>query len=223
VPGGVVTLGDDRVHAGLDLALCLARLADQAEDQHVAGMRRVEQERRAAEPGGDDGHSLVEHDVELRAGELLVEAAPRVEGDGALRRGNVILLLDVARELPMALGDLRLEVVERARRRRGRRQEQVDAEGLAVDSLPDPRDVRGDVVGGVHGFTEHREPAGVDHCDGDVLAVGERDDRVLDAQQVTELRPQRILGHGVVLLVDGPAFDSAVVTNVALRPGGSNT
>ena len=49
--------------------------------------------------------------------------------------------------------------------------------------------------GRVHRLAEHREAAGIDHRDCNILAVREGDDRVLDAELVAELRVQRILAH----------------------------
>ena len=72
VPGGVVALCDDRIHARLELALRLTRLAHQAEHLDPALVRRVEYERRAAEAGGDHRHALLEEHVELRARHLLI-------------------------------------------------------------------------------------------------------------------------------------------------------
>ncbi|MCZ7526914.1 MAG: hypothetical protein M5U14_11345 [Acidimicrobiia bacterium] len=119
----------------------------------------------------------------------------------------------------MDLGDLGPELLHGARRRRRRREQEVDTEGPALDALPDPGDVGGDVLGRVHRLAEHGEPAAVDHRHGDVLAVRERDHRVLDAQLVAELRPQGIVGHGVALLVDHRAH---VAYHVVL-PDGRNT
>jgi hypothetical protein len=115
---------------------------------------------------------------------------------GTRSSGNVVALLDPAGELAVALGDVRLELVERPLRGRRCGEDQVDPERLSVDPLPDPLDVGGDLVGRVHRLAEDRESARVHDRGDDVLAVGERDDRELDPQHVAELRAQRILGHG---------------------------
>jgi hypothetical protein len=76
VPGRVVSLRDDDVDAGLDLALGLPRLADEAEYLHAALVRGLDDEGGAPEAGHEHGRALLEDDVELLPRDLLVEAAP---------------------------------------------------------------------------------------------------------------------------------------------------
>ena len=87
----------------------------------------------------------------------------------------------------------------RAGRRHRGRQHEVDAEGPALDPVTDPVDVGLDLLGGVHRLTQHGEATTVDHRHRNVLAVGERDHRVLDAQHVAELGVQRISSSSVLL------------------------
>jgi hypothetical protein len=201
VPGRVISLSNDGVHADLELALRLAGLPHHTDHLHAALVRRLEDERRATQARGEHRDALVQQDVELGPSHLLVQPAPLVHHDGALRVGNVVLLLDVLGELPVLVGDLRHEVLDR--RLGGGRcgQDDIDAKRPSADPIPNPLDAARDLVGVGVTDSQDRERPGVDHGHHDVLAVGERDDGILDPQHVTELRPQRILSHGGLFLL----------------------
>jgi hypothetical protein len=100
-------------------------------------------------------------------------------------------VLDHLLERAMLGRDHRQQLLDRLLLGHGGGQHEVDAEGLAADALADPADVGGDLVGRVQRLAQHREAARVDHGDGDVLAVGEGDDRVFDAELVAQRRVQR--------------------------------
>ena len=76
------------------------------------------------------------------------------------------------------------------------RQHEIDAETLATDAVTDPLDVGCDLIRRMHRFAEYRKTTGIDHCDGDVLAVGECDDRIFDVEPVTEFGMQGIAHDG---------------------------
>jgi hypothetical protein len=198
VARGVEALGDDRIHPGLQLALRLAGLPHQAEDLDPPLVGGVEHEGGAAEARADHRHPFVEEHVELLPGDRLVQAAPLVQVDPRLGVRDVVFLLDLPGEVPVALRDLGGHLFQGLGHGRGGGKDQVDSKGLPVHPLADPLDVGGDVVGGVHRLAQHRESARVDDGHRHVLAVGEGDDGVLDAEHVAELGSERILCH------DGP-------------------
>ena len=141
VAGGVAALRDDGVDAGVDLALGLSRLADEAEDLDAALVRRIEDEVRAAEAEREDGDALLEDEVDLGAGAVLLDPAELVEHRRVLGRGDVVSLLHVLDEALVLVGDLGHQLLDRAARRRGRGQQEIDAEGLGAELLAEPADV----------------------------------------------------------------------------------
>ena len=66
------------------------------------------------------------------------------------------------------------------------RHHHVGAVRLAVDVLVHPAELGLELLGAHAHRAEHAEPAGAAHRGGDVAAVREREDRVLDADRVTE-------------------------------------
>ena len=182
----VVSLGNDAVDTGFELSLGLSRLSDETEDQHVAFVGGIEDKGRTSESRGDERNALIEEDVELRSAQFLVEPAPLVEGNGFLGIRDVVLFLDVLGEGVVLFGDFREQLVEGGRGGDRRGEHEVHAEGLAINPLSDPLDVRGDVVRRVHRLAEDREAPGVDDRDGHVLAVGEGNDGEFDSQHLAE-------------------------------------
>jgi hypothetical protein len=198
VPGRVVALGDDGVDAGLELPLGLARLADQPPDLDAARVGGLENEDRASEARGEHRHLLVQDHLELLARHVLGHPTELVELRRVLGRRDVVPLLDVLGVGALRLGDLRLELLHRADGGDRRGEHQVDPEGPIANPLADPLDVRGDLVRRVVRLAHHRERTGVGDGHDHVLAVGERDDRVLDAERVAEPGVERVLRQNEV-------------------------
>ena len=62
----------------------------------------------------------------------------------------------------------------------------VDAVGHAVHVFVDPVELDLELFGTEADRAEHTKPAGLAHCRDDIAAMGEREDRVLDAKKVTQ-------------------------------------
>jgi hypothetical protein len=112
ISGRVVSLSDDGVHTGLELALRLAGLSHQPDHLHAALVRRLEKEGGAAQARSEHRDAFVQQDVELGSRHLQTQPAPLVHHHGALRVGNIVFLLDVLSELPMLVRDLRHELLD---------------------------------------------------------------------------------------------------------------
>ena len=68
------------------------------------------------------------------------------------------------------------------------RDDDVDAVGVVADVLVDPVELDLELLGAEADGAEHAEAAGLAHRDDDVAAVGEGEDRELDAELVAEWR-----------------------------------
>ena len=66
------------------------------------------------------------------------------------------------------------------------RDDDVDAVGVVADVLVDPVQLDLELLRGEADRAEHAEAAGLAHGDDDVAAVGEREDRELDAELVAD-------------------------------------
>ena len=96
-------------------------------------------------------------------------------------------LLDVG---PVLVGDERLEVVDPERLALADevvRHGEVDAVGLAADVVVDPGELDLELVGAEGEGAEHAVATGPAHLGDDVAAVGEGEERELDAEAVTDL------------------------------------
>ncbi len=89
-------------------------------------------------------------------------------------------------EVAVLLGNLGLEVLAVASGRHGSRDKQVNAERLATDTVANPLDVGVNLVRRGTALTHDGQAARIDNFHHHILAVGERDDRVLDPELLTE-------------------------------------
>ncbi len=195
VPGRVIALRDDHVRAALDLTPRLARHADQADDLDSARPGLCEEEVGRAEAGGDHRDSLVEQRLDLPLRDLLVQPRPLVEGNRALGLGYVEVGVDRVGEGALDVGDLRVDLLGRARAGRRSRQHEIDTEGPVPGLFTDPRDVVRHLIRRAQRFAEHRIDPRPKRGHRHFAAVREADDGRFDLEQVAQARVQRIPRH----------------------------
>ena len=149
---------------------------------------------RRAERVRDETHLVVTQrhlDLGRRGG---VGPPEQLAGRGlALRKlGYAVLAEDVLGELDVPGGHQRAQVLGEllgiglAHALVLARDDDVDAVGRVADVLVDPVELDPELLGREANRTEHAEPAGLAHRRGDVAAVREGEDRVLDPELVTE-------------------------------------
>jgi hypothetical protein len=97
-------------------------------------------------------------------------------------------LLHVLDEIALFLRDVRQQLVDRSFRGDRGGKDEIDAERPSLRILAQPLDVRRDLIGSVMRLAHDGETTGVDDRRCDVFAVRERDDGILDAERVAELR-----------------------------------
>ncbi len=196
---GLVTLGDDDVDPGGDLALGVLALAHEAGDELALGVAAFDHElRRRAEGVGDEPDTGTgQSDVEQGLGALV---RPRQQAGTAAHhrdlvvgdRGDAVALEDAVDEPLVLLGDHLAELggVEAALLDAdvlGRHQE-VDAVGLAADVLVDPVELDLELLWRERDGAQHAEAPDLRHRGDDVAAVGEGEDGELDAELVADRR-----------------------------------
>ncbi|CAM5742615.1 hypothetical protein SALBM311S_07394 [Streptomyces alboniger] len=144
-----------------------------------------------AEGVGEQPYRIVEGDVELRMRAYLLHPAGDAPAGGLARGefGYAVLGEGVLDELPVPLGDHRLDVGLSDSLHLLRRHDDVETVGLAVDVRLDPVEVAFEVVGGgVADRAEHSEAAGPADGRGDGGERREAEDGVLDSQCLAQLR-----------------------------------
>ncbi len=208
VAGGIHALGDDHVDAGFEFLLRLTLLADQPPDLHAAGVGGGDEEVRIAETRSQHRHLELKRDFELLVGFFLLHPAEVVELGRFLRLGDAVAAGDVVGVVLLLLRDLRQHFLDRRLGRHRGGEHQVDAERLVADALAQPLHVGFDLVRAALGLAEHGEGARVDDRRRDILAVGEGDDRVFDAEHVAQFGAQWVfLGHEALLTMERDGMD----------------
>ena len=192
----LAALGDDDVDAGVGVLARLVRRAAQRRDLAALGVDVLDHVgRRRAERVGDQRHLRVpQRDLDLR-GRGRLGPAEQLE--------RVVLALR-ASGTPWSLSSLRAKsrwrlrdhVLEHLGELLGGhvrvhalvlvRDHDVDAVGAVADVLVDPVELDLELLGAEADRAEHAEAAGLAHRDDDVAAVGEGEDRELDAELVAD-------------------------------------
>ena len=187
-------LRDEDVDPPLDVALGVAGAAAEGADQHAVGVSSLDDIRRGRAEGVDDHrHRVLEHDIDLaRALDLDGQARGLQHALVPVGEGRHAVLLEQVLDVPAVLfGDGRLEAVEievlaLAHELLGHGE--VHAVGLAADVGVDPGQLDLELVGAVGEGPENAVATGLAHGGDDVSAVGEREQRELDAEALGDGR-----------------------------------
>jgi hypothetical protein len=148
---------------------------------------------------------------------LVANAELRTQLLAGRQRGHAVLLEQSVEKASVLLRNLLVELrrVEAAPIATDelRRQQQVDAVGLAVDLLLDPVELHAQGVEGVPRHAEHAETAGLRHGSRHIAAMGEGEDGKLESHVLGELGP-----HGILpLRGDAPRQRRVSASSTALR------
>ena len=232
VPAGLAALGDDHVDAGVDVALGVLGGARQRADRAAFLLDAFDHVRRRRAEGVDEQHRFArQRDLELRVGAAgregcCLAAADQTATTGVGRQlGDAVAVEDVVDELTVAGGD---HVLQRRHREPALvgagvlgGHDQVDAVRAIADLGLDPVEVDLELAITVAGGAEHAHAACLRHGDDHVAAVGEGEDRQVDAEHVGDrgLHARILLAAGP--LVAGPA--NAWAHSIHSRASGPRT
>jgi len=185
---------DKNVDAGLHLAHCMFTRAHQCSDRHIMFLAEVQHDlRRYAQRIGDQLDRVAETDFKAGGCAVIAQILREVEGVGAGIANvvciNVVLLENIGSEILVPLrhsgaNGIRIESIILAFKLVGH--DQVNAVRLAVDVRIDPREFFFQPVRRKGYGAEHAHAACLGDGHHDVAAMGEGDERKLDAQHVAD-------------------------------------
>ena len=191
----LAALGDDDVHPGVGMLAGLLGRTTQRRDL-TAGVVDVLDHvgRRGAERVGDERHlGMAQRDLHL-GGRGGFGPAQQLQGVVvALFDGYSVVGQQLTAEIQVFLRNHRLEHLGELIGRHVRvhalvliGDDDVDAIGVVTDVLVDPVQLDFELFGGESDGAQHAEATGLAHRDDDVPAVGEGENRELDAELVAD-------------------------------------
>jgi hypothetical protein len=184
VPSRLGALGDDHVHADLDLLDGMAGGGGQRGHLDPLGVRQLDDVGgRRAKGVGQQRDGVPQRHLDLRPGGGVRPAEQDLAGVGVLgQRGHAVPREQVLDELPVALGDHPLQARDQLLRCEvgplvGGGHDHVDAVRLAVHVVVDPLELHLELFRGEVEGAQHAHPSGAADGRDDVPAVAEGEDR----------------------------------------------